>query len=597
MNTSTASLEHPSDDRAELLDDIAELVRQKTVLDLRLRERLVVLWQDQTPFGARRFVADELAVVLAESHLTTQHWIDDALMFEDHPEVKALVDSGRWTIRHADAVLEELAGSVTRSLRRHVLELVLRQESARTPHQLRKATRAAVFLVDPDAAQKRAEKAREDRSVRSYDERNGSASLAMNGPKAAVAAAMAGLDAICLPKAPEDTRTLMQRRFDTLLGLISGEITPVGAHVQLLISLATLQGAEQPAEIPGLGFVTGEEARGLVRDAAEIRRVVVDAAGQLISVDRAPARPRPPSAPKQVRLMTDQVEPEPVTDQALADEADDLGHEVSDEVWLAAQLDAIADPEQALRRAARELYDYCQPCQHPPDPAAQAQLRQILDVIAADGRPPGLANILIDRDGTVRIHWSDPPDPEGGTRPPDPPPPHQDDRPPTPSDREWAAQTEPGEIIHSLISSRVPVARGPAPPGGWPTAPARGLVWSRAALTQAVNALLGRPVEPLPPDSSSYPFTGPLARHLKLRDQTCRFPGCRRLAVRCDSDHRIPWPAGPTSIGNGCSLCEHHHQAKHALFELLLLEGGTLRWILPSGHHADSPPRSLLRGW
>jgi hypothetical protein len=183
-------------------------------------------------------------------------------------------------------------------------------------------------------------------------------------------------------------------------------------------------------------------------------------------------------------------------------------------------------------------------------------------------------------------------------RPEPPPEPHRGDREPTPSDRDWAAETEPGEIVHSLISSRVPAAaRGPAPPGGWPTAPEPAPAWSRAALAQTVNALLGKPVQPLPPDSSSYPFTGPLARHLKVRDQTCRFPGCRRLAQRCDSDHRIPWPAGPTSIGNGCSLCEHHHQAKHAIFTLTQLEDGSLRWTLPSGHYADSPPRILLRGW
>jgi hypothetical protein len=85
MNTNSLALE-PSDDRAELLDGIAELVRERAQLQLRLRERLVQLWEDQTPFRLRRFVADELAVVLAESSLTTQRWIDDALMLEDHPE-------------------------------------------------------------------------------------------------------------------------------------------------------------------------------------------------------------------------------------------------------------------------------------------------------------------------------------------------------------------------------------------------------------------------------------------------------------------------------------------------------------------------------
>ncbi|MDX6265307.1 MAG: hypothetical protein QOD70_47 [Frankiales bacterium] len=655
MKTSTLALQ-PSDDRAELLDGIAGLVRDKALVELRLREQLVEL-EHQTPVALRKFVSDELAVVLAESSRTAQGWIEDALMLEDHPEVKALVEQGTWTVRHADAVLDELAGSVDRGLRQQVLDLVLGQTSARTPHQLRKATRAAVFLVDPEAAEKRAEKARERRSVNAHDERDGSATLFMNGPKAAVAAALAGLDALCLPRAPEDTRSIVQRRFDALLGLITGQVTAVGAHVQLLMSLATLEGGDEAAEIPGLGLITATEARELAADASEIRRVVVDAAGQLVSVDSTAVRPEPQAASEPVRLLTDQIEPTPVTDQLFADAADGLGHEAGDEAWLAAQQDAQTDPEQAGRRAAQEWADYCHPCPGEPDAAAQTQLRQILAVIAADGRRAGLANVLIDTDGTIRIHWPDDPDPEGGIRAPDPPPlptppwpegfvddqrvraardagtelpsdpderaritrqqwlrrqvpswplprpeaaptPHPGDRVPALSDWQWWDETEARAVHQAVIGALIPVrAAMPPPEQGWPARSTRPSVWSDVELLRCAVALSRRPVDRLPRASSSYPFTGRLARHLKVRDQTCRFPGCSRLAQHCDSDHRIPWPAGPTSVANGVSECEHHHQAKHAIFSLTQLPAGTLRWTLPTGHAADSPPRALLRGW
>ncbi len=51
---------------------------------------------------------------------------------------------------------------------------------------------------------------------------------------------------------------------------------------------------------------------------------------------------------------------------------------------------------------------------------------------------------------------------------------------------------------------------------------------------------------------------------IKARDRTCRAPGCRRPAIRCDTDHRVDYvTGGPSHRGNGCSLCRHHHRLKH----------------------------------
>ncbi|MFN2539823.1 MAG: HNH endonuclease signature motif containing protein, partial [Mycobacteriales bacterium] len=183
-------------------------------------------------------------------------------------------------------------------------------------------------------------------------------------------------------------------------------------------------------------------------------------------------------------------------------------------------------------------------------------------------------------------------------RPEPQPPPDPAHQPPTLTDLDWWDQTNPRQAHQADLDRQLPLTpTAPAPTGGWPTPPARPPLWSPQQLHTLLTGLLRKPVDPLPPASSSYPFTGRLARHLKTRDQTCRFPGCHRLAQHCDSDHRIPWPAGPTSISNGISECEHHHQAKHAIFTLTQLPDGTLRWTLPTGHHADAPNRALLRGW
>ena len=48
----------------------------------------------------------------------------------------------------------------------------------------------------------------------------------------------------------------------------------------------------------------------------------------------------------------------------------------------------------------------------------------------------------------------------------------------------------------------------------------------------------------------SYRPPAALARHVRLRDGTCRFPGCAVPAAECDLDHLIPFPHGPTAASN-----------------------------------------------
>ncbi len=70
---------------------------------------------------------------------------------------------------------------------------------------------------------------------------------------------------------------------------------------------------------------------------------------------------------------------------------------------------------------------------------------------------------------------------------------------------------------------------------------------------------------------------------VRLRDGTCRFPGCARAARRCDTDHVVPWPNGHTTVTNLVSLCRHHHRLKHeAGWTLTMAPDGTCTWS--SGH-------------
>lgn len=53
-----------------------------------------------------------------------------------------------------------------------------------------------------------------------------------------------------------------------------------------------------------------------------------------------------------------------------------------------------------------------------------------------------------------------------------------------------------------------------------------------------------------------------LARWVRLRDLTCRHPGCDQPAVRTDIDHTVPWPGGATHPSNNSCRCRKHHLVK-----------------------------------
>jgi hypothetical protein len=89
-----------------------------------------------------------------------------------------------------------------------------------------------------------------------------------------------------------------------------------------------------------------------------------------------------------------------------------------------------------------------------------------------------------------------------------------------------------------------------------------------------------------------------LARHVRLRDGTCRFPGCSVPARECDLDHLVPFPNGPTSVENLHALCRRHHGLKHeGGWQLAKVEGGGLRWTSPQGATATTWPDDTWSTW
>jgi hypothetical protein len=96
---------------------------------------------------------------------------------------------------------------------------------------------------------------------------------------------------------------------------------------------------------------------------------------------------------------------------------------------------------------------------------------------------------------------------------------------------------------------------------------------------------------------TSYTPPAALAEHVRVRDRTCRFPGCRQPAERCDLDHVRRYPDGPTSHCNLCTECRHHHRLKHESdweLENDPDDPAVMTWTSPAGKRYTTRPRPPL---
>lgn len=89
-----------------------------------------------------------------------------------------------------------------------------------------------------------------------------------------------------------------------------------------------------------------------------------------------------------------------------------------------------------------------------------------------------------------------------------------------------------------------------------------------------------------------YSVPADLKTWLRLRDGTCRKPGCSRTAVRCDIDHSHEWQhLGETAHNNLAHLCPKHHAEKHHTgWRLKHVGDGDIQWTSPSGRAYLSEP-------
>jgi hypothetical protein len=127
---------------------------------------------------------------------------------------------------------------------------------------------------------------------------------------------------------------------------------------------------------------------------------------------------------------------------------------------------------------------------------------------------------------------------------------------------------QPGEIPgHGFVPAAV--ARNIAMAGG--------SVWRRLVTDPADGTCLEL-------STNRYRPTAAMAQQVAALDGTCQAPGCTIPADRCDLDHDIPWPAGPTHVKNLKRRHRRHHNHKtRGSWKAHPESGGRTRWTTVSG--------------
>lgn len=156
--------------------------------------------------------------------------------------------------------------------------------------------------------------------------------------------------------------------------------------------------------------------------------------------------------------------------------------------------------------------------------------------------------------------------------------------------------SSPAAKVWIIVPFEVAAGRSDAPcelPGhGWVTAAhARHIMTAPGSLWQrlAVDVDTGRALEL---STDSYVPTRAMVDAVRARDGVCRGPGCEVPAARCDLDHEVPWPGGPTAMANLHAKHRLCHNAKTSgLFRSAPVDDGGLAWTTLAGREHVTHPR------
>ena len=125
--------------------------------------------------------------------------------------------------------------------------------------------------------------------------------------------------------------------------------------------------------------------------------------------------------------------------------------------------------------------------------------------------------------------------------------------------------------------------------------PGFGILPAESVRELATTATLKPLVIPSGAPDPGYRPSAATAQFVRWRDLTCRWPGCDAPVERCDIDHTVPYPFGPTHPSNNKLYCRTHHLLKTfytgpgGWTDRQMLDG-TIVFTAPTGHTYTTEP-------
>jgi hypothetical protein len=533
----------------------------------------------------------EIAALLTLTGRGAGRVLDLAIALRRLPLTAKALEAGVIDLHRVAVIADETTGlddDHVAAVEQHILV----RAPGQTTSQVRAAARRAVLATDPRAARKRQEHAQREARVERWDEHAGTAALAGRDlPPAAVIAADQHISTLARGlRAAGLAGTADQLRAQVFLALLSGisaaALLPTGQQQAGLA--ASGSGTSAEPGLPGQPRLPGNPGTA---DSLATHGGGPGAAGPSTAAVAAwpgiPANGRWPGTPANGRWP------------GIPAVAGTVNLTMPLTTWLGLR-DAPGEvtgfgPLTAddSRRLATAM-------------AGHPQTRWCVTLTGEDGRPaahgcarpghgppPSAGGLAPSADGPARpTHTGDspghrpaPPDhgpapPRHGPVPPDDGPgppghaPGPPDHDPTPHDH------APGPPDHGLG----PPGHGPEPPNHGPGPPG----WL-ASIAMKWFESAGCAHER---QSAAYRPPATLQHLIRVRQQACAFPGCRRPASQCDLDHTTPFQRGGlTCECNLAPLCRRHHEAKQAPgWGLEQSSPGVLTWTIPSGRSYSTRP-------
>jgi hypothetical protein len=243
-------------------------------------------------------VDDEVALALSATRTRASRLVCRADFLTRHPVVADAMRDGLLDAARVD-VLDEETCRLTRAEAGQVLDRVLAEADGLTTTHLRRLTRRRVAAVDPDAAHRRAEKARAERCVRFQPGPDAMAWVHAYLPATDAVTVFSVVDALAgIAARTGDDRPVDQRRADAFSdvfhAIASTGTLPDGSAlpapqghkvgVQVAVNATTLLGLDDlPGELSGYGPIPASMARDLASKGTW-RAVLTDTHGRVLHV-------------------------------------------------------------------------------------------------------------------------------------------------------------------------------------------------------------------------------------------------------------------------------------------------------------------------